>query len=919
MVADADGNAVAVTQSRGTLGGYLPGMSAEPASPDYPHEDILPAKWSELQPLVDSALDAAPELREALIQKLAAGDAAKAAAVRALVAECERVTPLLGVSAPERFAQLVDTEVNQPLPEILGDRYRIERELGRGGMARVFLALDTKHNRHVAVKVIRPDLAASLGRDRFLREIGIAARLRHPNIVPLFDSGDADGVLYFVMPYEDGLSLRQRIDQHGALPATEYVSVLRDVARALAYAHEQGVVHRDVKPDNVMLSGRAAVVTDFGIAKALSVAQGSSGNATALTQSGRGIGTPTYMAPEQAVGDPGTDHRADIYSFGCLAYELISGKPPFHDMPVHQLVASHVATVPVPISAIARDVPEPIAQVVMQCLAKEPADRPQSAEALLKSFDTSGSISARTTATVALAPLSSAKGTVAAAPSARGRTRIAVAGLAVFALAAAALAIFRAQATAAASDVTVAVLPLQSGGGDTIQRALAEGLSDEVATELFKVPGVRVMSRRGVGNYRNQREIDTEKLGRELGVRFLVMGTLREVNGRLRVLASLLRASDGAVLWTDRFDRAQNELGAVRNNIAEAVGDTLAHIAGASGASAHSVMRRATERAIDPEAYRLYVLAQRALDRRGLSMQVSVDNFRQATVIDSAYAAAWAGLSLAQALTPYFTPGSAPVMAPQVRASAARALSLDSSLATPHVALGLALQHAYQWDSAEIEYRIAVRLRTAGDVEPLIQYGRHLLFRGRLREGMEQLMLARRTEPASAVISGWVSYAYYLGGQLDSALAESRRAFQSDSTNGTMLNFSALIRQRLNMPAEARSFAEKIPPVHYVLAYILSAQGDSTSALARLRESLAEHPLQRPNANITRAYAMLGARDTSAALTELEKATDAGQLWAAVQSVVDPVYESVWPTARFHDLLRRVGLGDVVLPTGRHH
>ena len=894
-------------------------MSASSVSPDDEHAKLLPADWEELEPLVDAVLDVAPEQRESLIVQLASGDAARADALRALVADCEREMPLLDTPAPEAFARLIDDQPEQTLPELLGDRYRIERELGRGGMARVFLAMDIKHNRPVAVKVIRPELAASLGRERFLREIAIAARLRHPNIVPLFDSGDADGVLYFVMPYEDGLSLRQRVDQGKALPSSEYVSVLRDVARALAYAHEHGVVHRDVKPDNVMLSGRAAVVTDFGIAKAVSIAQGGRGNTTTLTQSGSGIGTPTYMAPEQAVGDPDTDHRADIYSFGCLAYELISGKPPFHGMPIHQLVASHVATAPVPISDIVRDVPEAIARVVMQCLAKEPADRPQSAEAVLKAFDSLGSTSAHTPATVTPAPLSSTTATVATASSARGRTRIAVAGLAVFALAVATYAMFRMPATAAASDVTVAVLPLQSGGGDTVQRALAEGLSDEVATELFKVPGVRVMSRRGVGNYRNQREIDTEKLGRELGVSFLVMGTLREVDGRLRVLASLVRASDGAVLWSDRFDRAQNELGAVRSNIAEAVGDTLAHIAGTSGASAQAATRRSKERTIDPEAYRLYVLAQRALDRRGISMQLSVDNFRQATAIDSTYAAAWAGLSLAQALTPYFTPGSAPAMAPQVRSSAARALSLDSTLATPHVALALALQHAYKWDSAETEHRIAVRLRTAGDVEPLIQYGRHLLFRGRVQEGMEQLMLARRTEPASAVISSWVAYAYYLGGQLDSALAESRRGFQNDSTNGTMLNASALIRQRLDMPAEARRFAEKIPPVHYVLAYVLSAQGDSASAMARLRESLAQHPMQRPNAHVTRAYAMLGARDTSAALTELEKATDSGQLWPSFQSVVDPVYESVWPASRFHELLRRVGLGDIALPAARNH
>ena len=308
---------------------------------------MMPEDWAALSPLVDVVLDLPDAEREARIVELTGGDADRVGALRAMVADCEREMPLLDAPASETFVRLIAEEPEQALPELLGDRYRIEREIGRGGMARAFLALDTRHNRKVAVKVIRPDLAASLGRERFLREIGIAARLRHPNIVPLYDSGDADGVLYFVMLYEDGKSLRQRIDDKSPFTASEYVSVLRDVARALAYAHEQGVVHRDVKPDNVMLSRAAAVVTVFGIARAVTVAQGSLGSTATLTQTGTGVGTPTYMAPEQAVGDPDTDHRADIYSFGCLVYELISGQPLFHDLPLHQLIAAHIGTTPI--------------------------------------------------------------------------------------------------------------------------------------------------------------------------------------------------------------------------------------------------------------------------------------------------------------------------------------------------------------------------------------------------------------------------------------------------------------------------------------------------------------------------------------------------------------------------------------------
>ena len=246
--------------------------SSWPRPPDR-SDALLPNDWADLAAALDTLLDTPTERRAAVLSELSAGDPARRATLEQLVAECERHAPLLDRPAAERFDRLVAEQVDVPLPDTLGGRYRIDRELGHGGMARVYLARDLKHARDVAVKVIRPDLAASLGRERFLGEIAIAARLRHPNIVPLYDSGDADGVLYFVMPYEDGPSLRTRLAGGEPLPVAECVTTLRDVARALAYAHEHGVVHRDVKPDNVMMSGGTAVVADFGIAKALAGAE----------------------------------------------------------------------------------------------------------------------------------------------------------------------------------------------------------------------------------------------------------------------------------------------------------------------------------------------------------------------------------------------------------------------------------------------------------------------------------------------------------------------------------------------------------------------------------------------------------------------------------------------------------------------
>jgi serine/threonine-protein kinase len=852
-------------------------------------DELLPPDWSELAPLLDLVLDTAPEQRPGLIVALSGGDPVRQKALEQLAADCERESPLLDAAAADRFAGLAPEEPDSLLPELLGDRYRVGRELGRGGMARVYLARDLKHNRDVAIKVIRPELSASLGHDRFLREIGIAARLRHPNIVPLYDSGEVGESLYFVMPYEEGPSLRERLAEGGAVPLSDALSVMRDVARALNYAHEHRVVHRDIKPDNVMLSGGAAVVTDFGIAKAVSAALTDVSGPT-LTQSGSAIGTPAYMAPEQATGDPATDHRADLYSFGCLAYELFTGKPPFASESMHLVIAAHLATVPEPVTLHRAEVPAGVAELIARCLEKSPTARPQSARELLDSLEGAATAGYATPSPAAPA---------APRPAARA---LRWAGLGLTVAVVVAGVYFGTRGSASAAPITLSLLPFGNIGADSAISYVAEGLPDQVANELMRVPGIQIQSRNGARYYRGQLVVDVTEAGTRLGADYLVTGVVRQQGGDWILSVSLERAADKASLWGESFTFTEEGSAGAASAIAERLTAELRNRFPNSIGSARVLAQNA--RTSNSEAYRLYLRAQKQLDARGRSVRQSAELFREAIRLDPLFAPAHAGLSMALALFPYFQSVPVDSVSEEILASARRAIQLDSSLAQPHVALGTLHRFRSDWENTESEFRTAIRLAPR-PVEARVQYARDLLFVGRHREGMVQLREAKAIDPASALVLSWMSYGYFVQGQMDSAIVESARAQENDPENLSTVGFRARLLLGAGKNEEARLLADRVP--FWDQLYILAKSGD----LAGAREGLAALDAQSPQpwlAELRRTHAYLGLGDTARALSALERAIAAKEIWVALYGPSDPLYDGVRESPRFQAVIRQLGL-----------
>jgi serine/threonine-protein kinase len=537
-----------------------------------------------------------------------------------LVWSARVLTPTFVRHAEDQMAELRDQ-----IQDSLGSAYRLERELGGGGMSRVFVAHDVALDRQVVVKVLSPELAAGVSIERFRREIHLAAKLQHPHIVPVLSTSDAAGLPYYTMPFIDGQSLRQRLAGGAPLAAGEAIAILRDVARALAFAHEHGVVHRDIKPDNVLLAGGSATVTDFGIAKAISSAR--RGDGETLTLVGTSLGTPSYMAPEQVAADPTSDHRVDIYAFGAMAYEALTGKPPFHGRSQQQVLTAHLTEPPAPLGERAPNVPPALAALVMRCLAKSPAERPQSATEIVRELEGLGGVP-RT----------------AARPKRSRRSKLAVAGgitLVAIAGAVAGRSLLSDDEPQLDRGV-MAVVPFRIASADPSLHYLREGMLDLLAAKLTGEGGLRATEPRtllaawrgALGSESGELAQEAAlRVARDLGAGSLLLGDVVGTPTQLVLNASLLGVPAGEAIARVSVQGAPDSLAWLVDRLAVLL---LTEVSGEGAQRAASLTNTPLE------ALRAYLDGQVKL-RRGQTWAAQ-EEFQRAVTIDSTFALAGIGL-----------------------------------------------------------------------------------------------------------------------------------------------------------------------------------------------------------------------------------------------------------------------------------
>jgi len=667
----------------------------------------------------------------------------------------------------------------------LADRYEIQKEIASGATATIHLAEDLRHGRKVALKVLHPDLTSSLAAERFLREIEIISRLTHPHILPLYDSGEVGGVVYFVMPYVEGESLRDRLERERQLPLDVAMRIACQVADALAYAHKHQVVHRDVKPGNILLVEDHAVVADFGIARAISTAGGRK-----LTETGLAVGTPEYMSPEQAYDDDEVDERADLYSLGCVTYEMLAGQPPFLGANARAIIARHVIDPIPPIRTVRPEVPANVAQAIRRALAKSQSDR----------FATLGEFVDALVAEGGEGQESEAK--------------------------------------------SIAVLPFANMSANPEDEYFSDGMTEEIINALAKIEELNVVSRTSVFALKGKDQ-DARTTGEQLAVSSLLEGSVRRSGNTLRVTAQLVDTADGYHLWSERYDRELEDVFAIQDEIAENIVRALRVIL--SDEEKRAIAKAPT---VDVEAYDYYLRGRQYFHQtRKKSLQYARQMFARAIEVDPNFALAYAGIADCSSLLHMYYP-SQEVTLGQADSASQKALELDTESAEAHAARGFALWQMKRGDEAEKEFEKAIQL-DAKQFEAHYFYARQSFAKGDLDKAARLFERASKVrDDYQAAFFAAQSLAAMA--REDEARAAYRRALQivrdhleltpDDPRAATMRAVSLC---RLGQLEEGLEWAERavaIDPddagVRYNVACLYSLEGQVDKAIECLKDAV---------------------------------------------------------------------------------
>ena len=763
-----------------------------------------------------------------------------------------------------RIPPHVTEDVLSQLRAALAGRYGVEREIATGGMATVYLVHDEKHLRQVALKIMKPGVAEG-GAQRFLREIGVTARLSHPHILPLLDSGSVEGLPFYVMPYVEGETLRERITRDKRLSVPDAVNLAAEIADALAYAHAQGIVHRDIKPANILLSGRHAVVADFGVARAL-VAPASG---FAETQMGYAVGTVAYMSPEQAVGDTTIDGRSDVYSLGIVLFEMLVGEKAFEGSTAHEQIAKRFSGIIPSARAKRNEIPVELDAVIARALAPDPEHR----------YATAGEFE------------------TALLSSARARAMIFDTG---------AIHIAR------EPDVvpSVAVLPFQNLSGSDDNDYLSDGITEEILTQLSLRRTLRVCARVSSFALRETTD-DVRAIAARLGVRHVLMGSMRRAADRLRVSAQLVDATTGFQVWSGRFDRLLADVFAIQDEIGSA-------IAGALNATLlGEITAPAQVKAPRLEVYEALLKGRHLWNRRTAdSTQRAIASYRQALALDPEYAPAHAGLAeayLTQAIYGTVAPRDA---MPLARASAEAALALDASLAEARAALAqVEAAHEWRWGMAEAMFRQAIALNPQLSAAHQGLAIMTLTPRGRHTEAQASVERALTIDPLSPVQRVTLGSVHLYAGRFAAARDTVRAVIALEPAFSPAHYFLSQSLTELGDHTAAITSAERAVELSgrssealAVLGAALARAGQGDRARAVLADlDLAARATYASPAH--RAVVHLALGDASTALDLLDEAADvraSDLVWLAVR----PAWGALRQHPRFAALLSRLHLAE---------